>query len=118
MENKWGHWRACVVSFLSLLTLSTLSERLIVIFRRVQDLRRRRRACASSPSPSLFAFAALTLALPSQSYWFDVDGGDAVDSLLLGNVIRCVNHDRERANVVPRSASSSLSLRIPLSAAL
>ncbi|GAA5935812.1 hypothetical protein JCM3775_007336 [Rhodotorula graminis] len=36
------------------------------------------------------------------SYWFDVDGGDAIDSLLLGNVIRCVNHDRERANVVPR----------------
>ncbi|GAA5843541.1 hypothetical protein JCM9279_000787 [Rhodotorula babjevae] len=36
------------------------------------------------------------------SYWFDVDGGDAVDSLLLGNVIRCVNHDRELANVVPR----------------
>ena len=42
----------------------------------------------------------------SQSYWFEVDQADAVDSVELGGPTRFINHDSERANVEARSGSS------------
>lgn len=58
MESKWGHWRACVDSILSLSRPLGRADRPA---RRAQHLRRRRRACASSTfSPLLDLVTALT----------------------------------------------------------